>query len=82
VGDYISESSSCEGYHILGSDYKEYHLMGCDATYTGKKKKLPIFIENCCFHVCGRRWQQQVPHQNLGNFYQIAWRHIPEVGMQ
>jgi len=22
------------------------------------------------------------PHQNVGNFYRIAWRHIPEDGIQ
>ena len=37
VGDYISELTLCEGYHLLGSVYKEYHLLDCDATYTGKK---------------------------------------------
>jgi hypothetical protein len=35
--DYISELTSCEGCHLLGSDYREYHLLGCDTTYTGKK---------------------------------------------
>jgi len=81
VSDYISQLTSSEGYHLLGSDYKEYCLLGCDATYTGKKN-LPIFIETCDFHVYGRRWQQQVPHRNVSNIYQIAWCHIPEDSIQ
>jgi hypothetical protein len=70
VGDYGPELPRCEGYHLLGSNYKELHLLGCDTMYTGKKK-LPTFLETCCLHVYGRRqWQQQVPHQNVGNFLQ------------
>jgi len=36
VSDYISVLTSSKGYHFLGIDYKEYCLLGCDATYTGK----------------------------------------------
>ena len=48
VSDYISQLTGSEGFHLQGSDYKEYHLLSCDATYTGKQIH-PFFIQTCDF---------------------------------